>query len=134
MRDLILHNFRWKVFSLLLAGLAWFTIHTSLREDLSQVVVSGQRSFQNIPVILLTSVKSTSQFVPSPDTVEVAVSGSEAELEKLKDEDVRAFVDVTRVKDEKEVRRKIQVQVPGKCQVVGVNPLYASVARITASH
>src|ERR1700739_102905 len=117
MRSLILNNFWWKLLSLLLASLTWLTIKTALKKDqaqsvLSPVVTVSKRTFPAVPLTLMTSVSNTNLYHINPPTVSVEVSGKADELEKLQMQQITAFVDVTQLEDEKEVRRDIQVQVP----------------------
>ncbi|MDB6108923.1 MAG: YbbR family protein [Pedosphaera sp.] len=138
MRDLILHNFWWKLLSLLLAALTWFTIQTALQKDKNQsaqspVVTVSTRTFPGVPITLMTAAASTNQFRLSPPVVAVEVSGKADDLEKLQVSQIAAFVDVTKIEDEKEVRKDIQVQVPKGFKVEGFKPLYTSVERITTA-
>jgi YbbR domain-containing protein len=138
MRDLILHNFWWKLLSLLLAALTWFTIQTALQKDRTQsaqspVVTVSTRTFPAVPITLMTSAYSNNQFRLNPPMVAVEVSGQADELEKLQVRQIAAFVDVTRIEDEKEVRKDIQVQVPKGFKVESFKPLYASVERLTTA-
>src|SRR5580698_6694677 len=104
-RDYILHNFWWKLLSLLLAALTWLTIETAFKneEKLREtpvVVGPSSRSFPSIPVTVLSSVANAGRFKVMPSTVKVEVRGSQEELESLQMQDIKAFVDVTDAGDE----------------------------------
>ncbi|MDB6016152.1 MAG: YbbR family protein [Pedosphaera sp.] len=137
-RDLILHNFWWKLLSLLLAALAWFTIETLLKKDQSQtaqspVVTVSTRAFPAVPITLMMSPYNTNQFRLNPPTVSVTVSGGADELEKLQDQQITAFVDLTKIEDEKEVRKDVQVRVTNDFKVVSFRPAVINVERITTT-
>ncbi|EEF62916.1 CdaR family protein [Pedosphaera parvula] len=134
-RDYILHNFWWKLLSVLLAALTWFTIQTAFQKDQtlrqSPVITTSTRSFASIPIILQTSAANTNRYRISPVTVTVEVSGTADVLEKLQTKQIQAVVDVSEAAEEKEFRKDIQVQVPKDLKVVSTKPIYVSVERIT---
>lgn len=133
MRDYILHNFWWKLLSLLLAALTWLTIQTALQRErnLPPVVGSYSKTFPAVPITLMTAPTNTSRFNVTPTTVKVDISGPEDQLSKLQESDVHAFVDLTDVGDEKQLRRPIQAQVPKGLKVDSLQPANASVERIS---
>ncbi len=137
LRDYILHNFWWKLSSLLLAALTWLTIQTSFRRDQNlqetPVVTSSKRTFPSVPVELLNSPANTSRFRLDPATVEVDVIGTAVELSHLQEQQIHAYVDVSDAGDEKQFRRDIQAQVPGGLKVEHLAPAYSKVERLTSS-
>jgi hypothetical protein len=138
--NFILNNFRWKLLSLLLAGLAWLTIEAEFQKDEtrkmdsleSPVITSSHRTFPTIPLVLMTSATDTNRFKTSPLTVSVELSGTAEVLGRLMPGDVEALVDATDVDGETQFRRKIRVNIPQDLRVVVVSatPQYASVERI----
>ncbi len=64
-RDYILHNFWWKLLSVLLASLTWLTIETAFQKDQNlretPVVTSSRRIFPAVPVTLMTSAVNANQ-------------------------------------------------------------------------
>jgi hypothetical protein len=135
-RDYILHNFWWKLLSLLLAGLTWLTIETAFKkeETLRETpVVTGasSRSFPLVPVTLLTSAANTGRFTTTPQTATIKVSGKPDDLWRLQPQDIKAFVDVTETDDEMKFRKTIQVQVPEDFKAMAEPPI-ASVERISS--
>src|SRR5579884_2660591 len=113
MRDYVLHNFWWKLLSLLLAALTWLTIRTALirEQQLRQTPVTSkgfERDFPDVPITVLTTPTNTSHFRLSPATAKVDVSGPAEQLQKLQKQDIHAYIDLSDVGDEKELRRPIQ--------------------------
>jgi YbbR domain-containing protein len=136
-RDSILHNFWWKLLSLLLAGLTWLTIEMAFRKDEarreSPVITTSTRTFPAIGVTLLSSPTNTNRFKVTPTAVAVEVSGGANDLLRLQQEDVKAFVDITDAGDQKEFRRPIQTQVPPDCKVAALSRTNVSVERIVVA-
>jgi YbbR domain-containing protein len=137
-RNIILHNFGWKLLSLLLAALTWLTIETDFQrnehraEASREVVTESRLPFYGIPVTLMNSPANTNRYAISPELVTVEVGGEDGkELGDLQSRKVEAFVDVTDAEDEKQFRRPIQVSVPRDFTVLSVVPSNASVERIT---
>jgi YbbR domain-containing protein len=138
-RNIILHNFGWKMLSLLLAALMWLYIATVSQRDeriaaaSREVVTENRRPFYGIPITLLNSTANTNQYAVTPQMVSVEVEGEDRKaLDDLQARRVQAFVDVTDAEDEKQFRRPIQVSVPKAFTVFGIAPSNAIVERITS--
>lgn len=134
-RDYIVHNFWWKLLSLLLAALTWLTIETTFKnqEELKETpVVTGAsvRTFPAVPVAVMSSAVNAGRMTVKPATVKVEVSGKAEDLEKLQSQDVKAYVDVTDTDDEMKFRKTIQVQMPQNFKATAVPPV-ASIERTT---
>jgi YbbR domain-containing protein len=135
LRDIVVHNFWWKLLSLLLAALTWLTIETALRREqmLRQTPVIGSfsRTFPSIPITLLTASTNANHFRIDPSTVSVDVSGPADQLQKLQERDIHVYIDLSDVGDEKLVRRTIQAQVPKDLKVDNLNPANTTAERIS---
>jgi YbbR domain-containing protein len=132
-RDLIVNNFWWKLLSVFLAVLTWITIDASLHREVDQtpVITSSHREFRDVPVTILTSPYNTNEYRVNPVAVFVDISGNADVLKKLQTQQLLAFVDASRMQDEKEVRCDIRVQTRLDVHVEKVDPGYADVERIT---
>ena len=135
LRDFILHNFWWKLLSLLLAGLTWLTIETALerehKSEQSPVVGAFSRTFPALPITVLTSSTNSNRFRLSPSTVSVDVSGPADQLQKLQEREIHVYIDLSDVGDEKQLRRPIQAQVPQELKVEKLDPISTTAERIT---
>src|SRR6266849_6528989 len=104
-RDYILNNFWWKLFSLLLAALTWFTIQTVVERDQtlvqSPITTVSTREFPSVPIHLMASSFNTNRFRMITTDVTVELSGSPDVLKGLEAKEITAFVDVTDIGDEK---------------------------------
>ncbi len=137
MRDLILNNFWWKLLSLIVATLVWLLVNSTMpKTEFAQtpVVTVSTRNFPTVPITLMTSAGNTNQYRVMPAGVAVEVSGKPEDLEKLPTEQITAFVDVTKIPDEKEVRADIHVQVPKGFKIEGYKPADATVEKTTAAN
>lgn len=134
-RDYLLHNFWWKLLSLLLAGLTWLTIQTALQREQSlrqaPVVGTFSRTFNAVPITLLTASTNNSRFRIDPATTRVDVSGPADVLQKLQEHDIHAYIDLSDVGDEKQLRRNIQAQAPRDLKVDKLDPTYTTVERVS---
>jgi YbbR domain-containing protein len=141
LRDIVVHNFWWKLLSLLLAALTWLTIETALQREQSQkhslqeapIVNSPKRTFFDIPITLLTSSTNTNHFRIDPATTTFDVSGPEDPLLKLQEKDIHVYIDLSDLGDEKQVRRPIRVDVPKDLKVDNLKPANATAERISNS-
>ena len=141
-RNPILHNFGWKVLSLVLAALTWLTIETDFRRQertdaesrQAPVTTTSHKTFPAVAVTLLASPTNTNHYRLTPETAQVEIGGDEQALRMLSFRDVQAFVDLSDVEDEKQFRKPVQIRVPRDFIVVSIDPTNLSVERITASH
>jgi YbbR domain-containing protein len=136
-RDYIVHNFRWKLFSLMLGALTWLTINASHPRNRSAqdspVLITSTRTLLEVPVGLMTGPENTNHYQLTPAKVEIEIRGTAAELQKLSLRDVRAFVDITDSDDDARLHKSIQVRVPDEFRVITVNPAHANVERVSSS-
>lgn len=138
LRDYILHNFWWKLLSLLLAGLTWLTIETAFRKDEARresPVIPGAsvRIFAAVPITLLAATTNTNRFRVDPSTVPVEITGNSNELFRLQMEEIKAYVDISDAGEQKEFRRPIQTQVPGDLRATPLIHTNVSVERIVVA-
>lgn len=134
LRDVILHNFRWKALSLVLAVLTWLAINASFHQG-SPVVPSYHRLFSEVPVTWLAGAANTNRYKITPETVTIsagsAVSGRE--LENLQLRDIHAFIDVSDADELRQFRRPVHIQLPIELKVFveSYSPSNVTVERIT---
>ena len=98
LRDSILNNFWLKVFSLLLATLIWFAVHSNLqleaRFPLGPLHPPQTRDFQ-LPVSFLASPSQTHAYRLVPPQVTVKLHGDETTLKRITAHDIQAYVRLT---------------------------------------
>jgi hypothetical protein len=109
-RDYILHNFWWKVTSLLLAMIVWIVVHgTGAPGD---VIPRSQRRFLHHTLSLMRESTDKHPIRITPNEVEVIVSAPILEATRLQDSDIQTFVDMGDVNGRHD-KVRIRVFVPG---------------------
>ncbi|HUS34981.1 MAG TPA: hypothetical protein VM680_06475 [Verrucomicrobiae bacterium] len=94
-RDYILHNFWWKVTSLLLATIVWMVVHGSGGQ--TDVIPRAQRRFTRHTLSLMRESTDKRPIRITPSEVEVIVSAPIMEATRLSDADIQTFVDMSDV-------------------------------------
>src|SRR5215510_13567766 len=97
-RELILHNFWLKAFSLVLATMIWFAIHSNLQPDAAQGAFRPPEiGLYARPIMLMTSPDDHTSYMVEPLAVNVKVNGDKDLLAKLNPNDIQVYVDLTAV-------------------------------------
>ncbi len=126
LRNILFRDFWLKVFSLVLATLIWLTVWLFfIRQDVSPAGMlsnarSEQRTFYNIPVLVMSAAADVRNFKVSPGEVAITVRGEPQKLEALEKRrhadpsarDIRALVDLTGIEPARGTRKKIVVTTP----------------------
>ena len=128
-RDLIVHNFWWKVTSLILATFIWFTViwvtgrsgDLGIRGPESLVNVTRTHNFTRHPVSILVPSNESRSFRVEPAYVDITVSGELTDIENLNWKDVRAFVDALTFEGRLTTNR-VQVSIPPRLKIEKVTP------------
>lgn len=125
-RQLILHDFWLKLFSLALAVLVWVTVSFAIRQQGSPVSTAGltikERPFYNVLVVAVSSAEDVRGVKVSPNEIEVAVQGDAVIVDKLYSKDIRAIVDLTGAQAAPDLRRRVEVFPPPGIACVRVTP------------
>lgn len=134
----VLNNLGWKMMSLLAATLIWLTIHSSVQGNFKPVgntsppetIVTNRLT---LPIIVATAATEVRAFQIHPHTVEVALSGDDDVVLKLKPADVDAFVNLIDVTGAKQLRKKVQIRTPPGVSIVSVEPADVNVESLPAA-
>ena len=124
MRNLLTKDLGWKLFSLFLALFIWLTVHQINGESQSPAgPVSGSRvTFENLPVLIVSSASDVRDFRVYPGTVSVTVVGPPEVMAGLQAGQVRAMVDLTDIVPYKDLPRRVDVSIPAGVTLVSVRP------------
>lgn len=126
LRDYIQNNHWWKLLSLLLAMLTWFTIRTGMNPEQvklpSTISARNTRPFPLVPVAIKTAPADARGFKVTPDHVLVTVIGKAERLATLLPVEIEALIDLTASQGANRSRKTVQVRVPDGVIVVSVVP------------
>lgn len=138
LRHLFLHNWRWKLFSLLLATAIWFFVDASLRNDVvvRKNPLSSRADFQgHVKVGVFSSGNLSTPLRVEPAGVDVTVRGDFVALQDLDWKQIRAFVDVSSLGTNGNsaalfFERLVEVRGPANVEVIRVEPVIVTVRRV----
>src|SRR4051812_38968633 len=108
-RDYILHNFWWKVTSLLLAVIVWFVAYSGDQPG-------TERSFPSHSLSVMRDATDKRPIRVTPSEVDVTVSAPILEVTRLTDGDIQTFIDLGEV-DATHKKARIRVYVPRGVQL-----------------
>src|SRR5687768_9736590 len=108
-RDYILHNFWWKVTSVLLAIIVWMVVNGTT--GAGDALPRDRRTFRNHTLSLMRESTDKRPIRITPSEVEVVVSAPIGEATRLRESDIQTFVDMSDV-DERTDTVRIRVFVP----------------------
>lgn len=116
-RNIIFRNLGWKLLSLALAIVIWFTIK-ALSADQGQT----EKIYLNLPLQIVSSTADVRAFRAEPATVNVTLKGRPNAINRLTEREIRALVDATSGDLHQSFRRRIDVAVPNDLTVIRIEP------------
>ena len=123
MRDLLIKDWGWKLFSLILAVGIWVTVHRIIDPRTTGVVAAGNPvTYDNLPVLIVSAAADVRDFRVAPGVVSVTVNGSPDVMSVLEANQIRATVDLTDIESAKDLKRRVDVSVPSGVTLVSVDP------------
>ena len=124
-RELIRHNFGWKIAAFLLATLIWFTVRF------------GEGNFGiaetlrlEVPIRVLTAASDASQYRVVPDHVEIVLRGDPTTLRRTKPSDLEVYVNLTDVEAAVSLQMRIHVYTPPGVRVDTLQPSNARIEKL----
>ena len=115
-RNLFLHDFWLKLFSLALAILIWLTVWFARGRGISPMAALSshdpQQTFFNLPILVRLPASDVRTVEVNPEVVAVTVQGKAELLEDLKSRDIRAEVDLTGIESARGLRKRIEIILP----------------------
>ena len=95
-RDLLLKDWGWKLFSLLLAAAIWLTVHNIIEpEGSAQPGRTSTSTFDPLTVQLVSSTSDVRFYRVATSVVRVTVSGPPEVMNQLQQSEVKAEVNLT---------------------------------------
>jgi YbbR domain-containing protein len=124
MRDILIKDLGWKLFSLLLAAGIWLTVHRIIEGPKNAAVASASNpvTYGNLPVYVVATAADVHLYRVTPATVSVTVSGSPEAIGDLKANQLRATVDLTDLAAAKDLKQQVEVSAPSGITLIRVDP------------
>ena len=124
MRDWIIKDLGWKLFSLFLAVAIWLTVHKIYEEPAIDAASAAgiTVTFDNLPVFVVSAASDVHDFRVLPTTVKVTVSGTAEVMNKLQAGQVHAAVNLTDLGPERDAHLPVEVSAPPGVALVSIDP------------
>lgn len=130
MRDFLTKDTGWKLFSLGLAVILYFTVRAvrqSSGDTGRPLEVRATHTYRGVPVLVMSSASDVRAFKVSPATVQVTVRGRPEILTQLQEEDLRVTVDLTGIEAAQNLKKRVHVSAPPGITLVEVVPAEVNV-------
>ena len=125
LRDVVIKDLSWKLFSLALAVALWFTIRALSRDSLISTRPLEPRAtytFPDLPVLVVSAAADVREFNVNPSAVLVVVSGPPEEMTRLRGKEIHPVVDLTGIEAAVDLKKRVDVSAPPGVTVVRVVP------------
>lgn len=128
LQNVVLKDIWLKLFSLMLATLAWSTVEVALRNSTTPLSAIArtpleQTTFSQLPVVIMSSAEDVRSIKVHPKEVDVTVRGEAKILRKLTAKDIRVLVDLTGISAaHDDLKARIEVSTPAGVSHIKVDP------------
>ena len=119
LRDLATKDLSWKLFSLGLATVIWFTVQ-AVRQGQSEAWET--RTFASLPVLVVSATADVREFRVNPNTVQATVTGRPEIMAVLQPIEIHVTVDLGDIETEEGLSRRVEVSAPPGVALVRVLP------------
>jgi YbbR domain-containing protein len=121
MRDWLTKDLHWKAFSILMAVGIWLTVHRIGGEPATTVSNSSTITYRlSVKAVSANVDVRTAQIVPP--MVNITVSGSPDIMNRLQEQQIHAFVDLSDASSAINSPRQVEVSLPRGATVVDADP------------
>ena len=127
LREIILHNFWLKFFSIALATVIWLAIHYSIHEEANTLTPS----YVLVPVSVKTAPGDTRVFRVTPDEVVVTAIGKDPTLFQVIQKEIRVNLDLTSFTGKESVSEKLKAAAPPGIIVLQILPTTVEIQQVT---
>jgi hypothetical protein len=124
MRNFLTKDLGWKLLSLALAVVIWYTVHTLSRDAVipaKPLDSWATWTFSDVAVLVVSAAADVRQFKVNPAVVQVTVSGRPEVMTELASSDIHVWVNLTGIEAATE-KRRVEVSVPPGVTVVRIVP------------
>ena len=120
MRDWLTKDFYWKAFSLFMAISIWLTVHKeSATETGAALPDVARNTYEDVPVLAVSSNTDVHQAKIVPATVTATISGSPEVMNKLQ---MHAFINLSGINSAVNLSRDVEISLPMGATVVSIDP------------
>src|SRR5690242_14267877 len=117
LRNWIFQDLWLKLFSLALAVLIWLTVNFATKNDVAPgrslpFSPREQRTFHNVPVLLMCAADEVRGFKVNPKEVDVTVEGDAKVMQKLQDRELHVVANLTGISAAEDLHMKVEVSTP----------------------
>lgn len=131
LRKIVTRDLGWKIFSLVLATAIWLTVNV-LSADASKRVnpLNGvmTRTFENVPVFVVSAAADVREFRVNPRVVQVSVSGQPETVNALETKQLHVLVDLTGINAAVDLMKRVDVSTPPGITFVSALPAEVDIA------
>lgn len=124
LRNWLVQDAGWKIFSVLIAVALWLTVHRLLQESILPTASGPERTltYGNLPVLVVSSSADVHLYRVVPEAVKITVSGSPEAIATLQASQIRASVDLSGSGPTLDMKRSVDVSVPTGITVMSIEP------------
>ena len=132
LHDLFIKDLAWKLFSIALALTIWLTVHKILQESEPLPILPPQpqqatKTFNNLPVLIVSAAADVRDFHVTPTMVTVSVSGPPDTILGLRAAELHPLVNLTDAETGHDLRRPVEVSMPPGVALETLDPAEVSV-------
>jgi YbbR domain-containing protein len=123
--NLVTKDFWLKLFSLALAILIWLTVRFSIHGETTSpwlALIGGSPDEEVVTVPVRVPVEKTQTFSADPANVQVTLRGDPKLLKALRNQDIRAQVDLTGIESADGLLRPVEVILPSGIAYTRLSP------------
>ena len=122
LQDFIKYNFGLKCFAVLLGTLTWLAIRFEVGQGFGSGIRFATQEFARQKITMLSNSGDTRSFVVTPPVATITLKGDSSALQRFEGEELRTFVNLTRLGEVKATLVRVEVLVPSGIQVIKVVP------------
>jgi len=126
LRDVILHNFWLKLFSIALATVIWLAIHYSIHDEANSLTPA----YILVPVSVKIAGGDTRVFRITPDEVVVTAVGKDPALFQPAQKEIQVSLDLTNFTGTNISSQKLRVDAPPDIIVLQIQPTTVDVQQV----